>query len=98
MDVKEAVKRAKTYVADLFAEESLVDLGLEEIEHDEAAGTWNVTLGFSRPWNSRSNSPSEALATLSILQNLNALNNRAYKVVKVQESSGEIISVRNRDL
>jgi len=55
MDVKEAVKRAKQYVAELYEEEGLVNLGLEEIEFDEKAGLWRVTLGFSRPWNTLRN-------------------------------------------
>ena len=32
MDVKEAAKLAKEYVADLFAEEDIGNVGLEEIE------------------------------------------------------------------
>ena len=50
MDVKEAVATAKSYVADLFAEENFSDLGLEEVSLDEQADQWVVTLGFARPW------------------------------------------------
>ena len=34
MDVKEAVNTAKAYVAELFANEGLSNLGLEEVEFD----------------------------------------------------------------
>ena len=50
MQVKEAVANAKQYLADLFREEGLSDLGLEEVEFDESTDSWCVTLGFSRPW------------------------------------------------
>ena len=50
MDVKEAAKLAKDYVADLFAEEGIGNLGLEEIELVADGHYWVVTVGFSRPW------------------------------------------------
>ena len=50
MDVKDAVNAAKTYVAQLFADEGLSNLGLEEVEFDDGSGAWRVTVGFSRPW------------------------------------------------
>ena len=50
MDVKAAVRTAKEYVADLLADEGIINLGLEEVVFDEGDGTWNVTVGFSRPW------------------------------------------------
>lgn len=39
MDVKEALKKAKAYVADLLADENPINLGLEEMQHDEVAKT-----------------------------------------------------------
>ena len=48
MDVKAAVRLAKTYVADLFAEDGIRDVGLEEVEFDDAAAEWHVTIGFAR--------------------------------------------------
>ena len=35
MDVKEAVQVAKNYVIELFAEEGIVDVGLEEVDFDQ---------------------------------------------------------------
>ena len=89
MDVKEAVKRAKDYVAEIFDEEGLSNLGLEEIEHDDHAGTWNVTLGFSRPWNTTRN----ALTALTG----DTAARRTYKVVRVRDADGEILSVLRRE-
>ena len=50
MDAKAAVVPAKQRIADLFAEEGIKNLGLEEIDYDDAQQAWRVTIGFSRPW------------------------------------------------
>jgi hypothetical protein len=63
MDVKEAVATAKKYVGELFTQEGITNLGLEEIEFDEQAGEWRVTVGFSRPgirWEGLLRSPKES--------------------------------------
>lgn len=90
MDVKEAVRVSKRFVSDLFQDEGLINLGLEEIEHDNHEGTWNVTLGFSRPWNRNET----ALTALTGA----AQPTRAYRVVKVRDADGEILSVKVRDV
>lgn len=89
MDVKEAVKKAKTYVADLLADEGLMNLGLEEIEHNDAGGVWYVTVGFSRPWNNVKN----ALVALTG----DVATPRSYRVVALRDSDGEVVSVKRRD-
>ncbi len=48
MDVKEAIAAAKTYLMDIYPEEEVTNLGLEEVEHIVPAGVWAVTLSFSR--------------------------------------------------
>jgi hypothetical protein len=85
MDVKEAVDRAKATVADLFATEGVINLGLEEMEYDEAREQWRITVGFSRGWDNQ--------GTLSI-----ALGNlkRTYKVVVI-DKGGKALSVKNRE-
>lgn len=40
MDVKEAIAAAKNYVNDIYAEEQVSNLGLEEIEYDENNKRW----------------------------------------------------------
>ena len=49
MDVKQAVQKAKEYLADLYEGEEVEFVGLEEVEFDEEADQWKVTIGFSRP-------------------------------------------------
>ena len=55
MEAHDVIKRAKAWVTDIYAEEGIQNLGLEEIDYDEDERAWNVTLGFSRPWNTARN-------------------------------------------
>ena len=50
MNVKQAVEVARKYVEDLFSEEQIMDVALEEIDAEEE-GFWRITIGFSRPCN-----------------------------------------------
>lgn len=89
MNVKDAVKHAKSYVADLFEDESLTSLGLEEVEHDDQAGVWRVTVGFSRPWNTTRNA-------LTALTGDPAVR-RVFRVVTIRDSDSEVLSVKRRN-
>ena len=53
MDVKEAVRRAKNYLDDLYQAEEIANVGLEEVVFEDMSNTWKVTIGFSRPWDYR---------------------------------------------
>jgi hypothetical protein len=80
------VKRAKDHVAELFADEGIGELGLEEAVFDEARNAWLITLGFTRPWDRRDVSRVlDGFAT-----------GRTYKVVTV-DANGLPIAVRNRE-
>ena len=83
MDVKQAVEVARKYVEDLFAEEQIVNVALEEIDAEEE-GFWRITIGFSRPLNANFN------------RLLSVERSRTYKVVLVRDSDGQILSVKNR--
>lgn len=89
MDVKEAAKLAKEYVADLFADEGIDNVGLEEIELGDDRKFWEVTVGFSRPWDHG------GLATVIVGQT--GLR-RSYKVVRIDNASGNVASIRDRVL
>ena len=88
MDVKEAAKLAKDYVADLFAEEGVGHVGLEEIElRDDRF--WEVTVGFSRPWDQ------DGLATITLGQR--GLR-RSFKVIRIDGQTRVVESVKDRIL
>ena len=56
MNVKEAARAAKSYIADIYSDEDISDIGLEEVEIDDFTDTWKITVGFSRPWSQKNNS------------------------------------------
>ncbi len=86
MDVKEAVRLAKQHLASLFSEEGIVNLGLEEVDYDDARQQWHITLGFSRTWDRQG-----PLAELSP-----AGLKRTYKIVVI-DREGHALSVKNRE-
>lgn len=89
MDVKEAVGTAKGYVDELFADEVIADVGLEEVVFEEVSGDWKVTVGFSRRWNQVS-----GLAAALEPEG----RNRSYKVIRISERDGRVISLTDRQL
>ncbi len=88
MDAKQAVGIAKSYVIDLFSDEKLENLGLEEIELDDTSGFWRITLGFSRRWDM----PTGVMAVYGSRK----AEGRTYKVVSVRED-GTVASVKQRE-
>jgi len=88
MDVRGAVTLAKGYVAEIFSDEGLINLGLEEIERDEIQGAWKVTVGFSRPWNTVKNA-------MTMISGDTAAR-RTYRVVLINDS-GKIVSIKRRE-
>ena len=94
MDVKQVVDLAKNYVKDLFASEGIFDLGLEEVEFDENVQRWNVTIGFSRPWDKIFFSTFEKLAALA---ERTTSPKRSYKVVRIDDVSGRVLALKNRE-
>ena len=91
MDVKEAIGAAKSYLREIYDDEQVTNLGLEEVEHDLPAGQWVVTLAFSRPWNTARTRAQEVLENLGGMSSLK----RSYKVFRIAED-GAVLSMRNK--
>ena len=85
MDVKEVVQMAKDYVAELFGDEDIIHVGLEEVDFDQS-DNWAVTIGFSRPWNRNIGSV------------LGGQTSRSYKVVRIRDEDGKVLSVKDHAL
>lgn len=83
IDGKTAVVKAKLYLADLMADEKLSNIGLEELELNRSTNAWNVTLGFTRPWNN-------AFAGL-------APTPRSFRVLSVNADTGDILGMTMRE-
>ena len=89
MDVKEAVKRAKEYLTDLYQGEEITNVGLEEVVFEDRSNSWKITIGFSRPWDHKN----ALVATLADSRSL-----RSYKVLSINDDSGKVESLMDRVL
>lgn len=87
MDVKAAVDLAKKHIADLFGQEGAANIGLEEVEYDEAQGQWRITVGFTRIW--------DRGGILAQFADARAVG-RTYKIVTL-DNEGKPLSVKNRE-
>ena len=85
MNVKEAVRSAKGYAKEVFAGE---DIRLEEVWFDESASEWFVTIGLQR---------AETAASLSHILGGKSAARMHYKTVRIENSTGKVLSVRNHE-
>ncbi len=92
MDVRDATRKAKEYLVDLFDGEEIKHVGLEEVVFDETANCWGITIGFSRPWDR--NAHPTALAVAFGDRRLA----RSYKVIRVNADDGRVVSLTDRVL
>ena len=88
MDAREAISKAKAYVAEVFQDDGPRNIGLEEVRFDDTHKAWLITVGFSRPWDS----PKLFVPVLGREVDLR----RTYKVVRIDDAEGSIVSVINR--
>jgi hypothetical protein len=93
MDVKDAVKKAIQYVAEIFESEGLENLGLEEVFLNESDNVWEVTVGFSRPWD---HPKTRAGLLASAMQGTNPT--RQYKIVTIDNATEDVKSIKIREI
>ncbi len=89
MNVKEVVKIAIEHINDVFSDEELSNVGLEEVTFNDQGDFWSVTVGFSRPWDYQKPS------VVAGLQPRQAV--RQFKVVEVRDRDGEVLAVKIRE-
>jgi hypothetical protein len=95
MDVREAIALAKNDLRDVYAEEGLSDLGLEETEYDDANREWLITLGFFRPWNSPRTAVQSAVEAMAYPYGAADPRRRTYKIIRASEA-GAVVAMKNR--
>ena len=88
MNVKQAVRTAKSHIADIFEDEQIMRVGLEEVEFDSVIGEWRVTIGFNRTW--------DANNTLTAALTSELYRNRSFKVVRIKDSDGKVSAIGDR--
>ncbi|MDF1780760.1 MAG: hypothetical protein P1U67_05645 [Alcanivoracaceae bacterium] len=76
------------HVIELFDLDGSSNVGLEEVEYIEIPEGWNITVGFSRPWDHQLSGIGSALQPMQ--------PKRQYRVVKILET-GQIKSVKIRE-
>ncbi|WP_107671432.1 hypothetical protein [Cyanothece sp. BG0011] len=92
IDVRQAVSKAKNHlnqIIDLFG--NVNDIRLEEIELSSDKKSWLITLGFlfDPPIDQQKNLP-------NVLKT--AMNIREYKIVEIDAETGELKSIKIREL
>ena len=89
MDVKDAVAKAKSYVADQFGDERIADVTLEEIEYDDAKPEWRITVGFARP--------RPQLNPIFRAKDSAPVYRQEYKIVGIDDATGAVRYLKNRE-
>lgn len=89
IDVKQAVQIAMNYVSDLYQQEGISDLALEEVELSDDEQNWYITIGFTRQF--------QELTGLRLTP-LTKQAKRVYKIVTVRAKDGIATSMKIREL
>ena len=98
IEARGAVKAAKEFILEMFRDEEIVELGLEELELvDEGSGVWEVTLGFRRGWQGVNEPNTPAAGLPGLLRLPSPKRERTYKTVRVRVD-GKIMAMTHRDV
>ena len=89
MNVREAIRLAKAYVQEVFQDEAIAQIGLEELDFREADEAWDVTVGFARSLPPFTGSIGKLSASFG------AGGQRVFKVVRINRD-GKILSMKHR--
>ena len=95
IEVKQAVETAANYLADLFANEGISDIRLEEVELSEDGQTWYVTLSFLRTRKATGRTLVDGLRVGSVG---GIEKDRDFKVLALRATDGQVTSVKIRQL
>lgn len=93
MGVKEAAQVAKATVASLFEDQRISNILLEEVDFEELPETWKITVGFFRQAEVDSQSVAGA-----IVPPLLPRRQRSFKVVRIRDRDGQVLSVKHRSV
>ena len=89
MDAKAAIVTAKQHFSDMYSGENVTNVGLEEVRFDEQNSDWLITLGFSWTW--------DQMPSIASVTGRSINTTRFYKVVRIKNFDGELVSVTNRN-
>jgi hypothetical protein len=86
MDAYAAIAKANGYMAELFADEGITNVGLEGVEFGECDHHRRITIGFSGPWEH----------PLGIAAAMHRRLDRTYQVVVIDDRDGRVTAVKHR--
>lgn len=96
MDVKDAIKAAKSYVSEIYdSSEPVSDLSLEEVDFDSSNDRWLITLEFSRPVSDGIRTRARELLEAAGMDSV--ARRRVQKVVVVSDRERKAIAMKNRE-
>ena len=84
IDVKQAAQSASNFMAVLYSDNTISNVMLEEVELSEDGRYWLITLSFPAPPNS--------------INSILGGGGRQYKIFKVNTDTGEVLSMKIREL
>jgi len=91
LEPSEAVRHAKRWLASIYADEAVQNVGLEEVRWKE--GNWEITLGFDRfPDN-----PVGQMSAISAELGGLSKGRRDYKIIVLSGKDNSVIEMRNRE-
>jgi hypothetical protein len=94
IDVKQAVEAATAYARELFRDEELRHLRVEEVELSSDQRVWNITLGWVEPAVRQDTGSLLIRSGTAELQRLP----RVYKVFRVEAETGAVHGMKMREV
>lgn len=89
VNIKEAVARAFQFVKDMYEDSKIENVLLEEVTMPENSSSfWDVTLSFMQPC-----PPKDITDVFAPKEYM-----RTYKIIRINTNTGEVISMRDRNL
>jgi hypothetical protein len=85
-----AVRAAKAWLAQVYADESIARIALEEVRFRD--GNWEITLGFNRF------DPESPAHQFQALEDAYARRQRIYKVLVVAGNDNHVMEMRDREV
>jgi hypothetical protein len=98
IDVKQAVRIALNYTAEVYSVEKSRHLGLEEVEYDEESGCWEITVGFAREWDEIEDGEMPKSLIPEFRTPPGNPWERTYKSLRIHGETGQVMSIKARVL
>jgi len=93
LDVKEVVGKASLFVSNVFGEEEVRNISLEEVKISEDEQFWFITLGLYVP----NKNPARKHLGMT-LASISEPYLKQYKIFKIESETGKVVSMKIREV